>query len=269
MPAFTVGVTADRRGDEQALMLTRLGFRVVRGPALGTVMVTGDGPLRSVTEELISHPPDYLVANTGIGIRSWVTAAGSWGLGDALVGSLGTGLVVARGPKAAGAVRSLGLPVAWRASSEQLGEVAEHLLAQPLAGRRVAMQLHGEDSEAFAAALREAGADVVEVPVYRWVVPADCRPALALVEATCEGEIDAVTFTSGPAVRNLVALAGGVDLGEALLAAFNGGVIAACVGPVCAGVARQEGIEHPVVPEHWRLGSLVRLVADELGRRAA
>jgi hypothetical protein len=36
---------------------------------------------------------------------------------------------------------------------------------------------------------------------------------------------------------------------------------------VCSAAARQEGIDSPVHPQHWRLGSLVRLVADELSRQ--
>lgn len=110
---------------------------------------------------------------------------------------------------------------------------------------------------------------MLEIPVYRWTVPADDAPALRLIASTCEGSIDALTFTSAPAVRNLVDLASGVGMAEDLLAALNGPVLVACVGPVCAGAARYVGIVDVAVPEHWRLGALVRLVADELGRRTA
>jgi uroporphyrinogen-III synthase len=40
--------------------------------------------------------------------------------------------------------------------------------------------------------------------------------------------------------------------------------VAACIGPVCAGVASEEGIREPVFPEAWRLGSLVKLVVATL-----
>jgi len=264
----TVGVTADRRADEQALLLERLGLRVVLGPVLGTVMVTEGGPLRDVTASLISRPPDYVVANTGIGVRSWLAAAESWGQTDALLGALRHTRIAARGPKAVGALRSAGLDVWWRAPTEQLGTVIDHLLAEPLEGARIAVQLHGEDSPESVSALRAAGAEVLEIPVYRWTVPADDAPALRLIASVCEGRIDAVTFTSAPAVRNLLDLASGVGLAGDLLAALNGPVLVACVGPVCAGAAHEQGIVDVAVPEHWRLGALVRLVADELDRRA-
>jgi len=265
---FTVGVTADRRADEQGLMLTRLGLRVVHGAALATTMVVDDGPLRQVTERLISQPPDFVVANTGIGIRSWVGAATSWNMADALISALARARILARGPKAAGALKIAGLDVWWRAPTEQLVDVGAHLLAQGVAGTTIAFQLHGQDDDGGVIdALRAAGAEVVEVPVYRWSVPADHQPALRLIEMACEGGLDAVTFTSGPAARNLVALADTVGLASSLVDALNGDVLTVCVGPVSAGYAADVGIVHSVIPEHWRLGAMVKLVADELGRR--
>jgi len=264
-----VGVTADRRADDQALLLERLGLRVVRGPALGTDLVPDDAALRAVTDDLVGRPPDYLLADTGIGIRTWVAAAEAWGLRPALLEALGHAHIAARGPKAVGALRSAGLEVGWRAPSEQLAGVVEHLLAQPLHGRRVAVQLHGEDDPSTVAALEGAGAQVVTVPVYRWEVPPDSRPALRLIELTIAGEIDAVTFTSAPAVRNLIGLARRAGMEDELLAALNADVVVACVGPVCAAAARAEGMTDPRFPEHWRLPSLVGLVAEELGRRPA
>jgi len=115
--------------------------------------------------------------------------------------------------------------------------------------------------------LRAAGAEVIEVPVYRWVVPADSEAAQDAIAQICDGLVDAVTFTSAPAVRHFVALAESLGVAGDLLGALNGSVLAACVGPVCAGAATEVGIDRPLVPEHWRLGALVRMVAEELARR--
>lgn len=264
----TVGITAGRRAEEQATLLERAGLRVLIGPAMGTALVTEAGPLRAITGALIAQPPDYLVADTGIGIRSWLAAAAGWGCETELVTALGSARIACRGPKAQGALRSGGLPLWWRAPGEQLAEVRDHLLAQDLSGARVAVQLHGEDEPAFVGALEGAGAEVVEVPVYRWTVPDDRRPALDLVQRTCDGEVDAVTFTSAPAVHGLFSLARAAELGDALVDACNGGVLVACVGPVCGAAATEEGVIGPRWPGHWRLGSLVRLVVDELSSRS-
>jgi uroporphyrinogen-III synthase len=145
----TVGVTAGRRAEEQALLLERAGLRAVIGPAMATALATEDGALRSVTDDVIGRPPAYLVADTGIGIRSWLAAAEGWGRRDALVGALSRSRIACRGPKAQGALRSAGLPIWWQAPGEQLAEVQARLLDEPLSGARVAVQLHGEDEPRF------------------------------------------------------------------------------------------------------------------------
>jgi uroporphyrinogen-III synthase len=260
----TVGVTAGRRAEEQALLLERAGLRPVIGPAMGTAFTMEDGPLREVTEALIAGPPDYLVADTGIGIRSWIAAADGWGRREALVAALGTSRIACRGPKAQGALRSAGLPIWWQAPGEQLAEVEGRLLEEALGEAHVAVQLHGEDEPRFIGALTCVGAKVTEVPVYRWTVPDDRRPALNLVTMTCEGAVDALTFTSAPAVHGLFDVARAAGMADALLDACNTRVLVACVGPVCGAAAADEGVTNVRWPEHWRLGALVKMVADAL-----
>ncbi|MGH9078009.1 MAG: uroporphyrinogen-III synthase [Acidimicrobiales bacterium] len=266
---LTVGITADRRGEEQAVMFRRAGFDVVHGPMMATLPLPDDAPLRAATEALISAPPDYLVASTGLGMRSWWAKVDQWGLAPPLLAALSSHTrVVSRGPKATGATRLIGLPVWWRAPDEQLSGVARHLLGEGVGGRTVAVQLHGTEHGELGAPLRAAGAAVVELPVYQWALPAEQAPALALIEGCCGGEVDAVTFTAGPQVRNLMALAAGAGLAGDFTAACAGpDLMVACIGPVCAAVAATEGLGDVAVPEHWRLGSLVRMVADHLGTR--
>ena len=259
-----IGVTADRRGDDQVVLFQRAGFEVVHGPMMQTV-VLDDGPLRAATDQLIENPCTYLVANTGIGIRTWLQSAQSWGIEPALKASLAQSRIAARGPKVAGAIRSAGLDVWWRAPTEQLADVRRQLLEVGVEDQRVAVQRHGEDDLELSHDLLVAGAEVIDLPVYRWRVPTEAQRAVALIEAVGSGEISAVTFTSGPAVRNMMLIAEGIGRREELLAAMNGRMLTACVGPVCAGVASEEGLLDVVVPEHWRLGSLVRLVTERLG----
>jgi uroporphyrinogen-III synthase len=267
LEGFTVGVTADRRAEDQAVLLGRLGVEVVRGPVLRTELEPLDDDLRMATERIIARPPDVLVANTGFGIRAWWARAAAWGIDAELTAALGSTRLAARGPKAAGALRSLGLAVWWRSPTEQLDSVADHLEAVGVRGADVALQLHGDDRQSVSARLEAAGARVQEVPVYRWALPSDDSDAVALIRRCCEGSVDAVTFTAGPAVRQLVDLAEAEGLAETLLTALNRHMVVACVGPVCAAVAREVGIDAPVVPEHWRLGAMVKAVGAALAAR--
>src|SRR4051812_41034386 len=106
---FTVAVTADRRRDELAALLQRRGARVVVAPALRIVPLADDRDLQAATEACLRRPPDVVVANTGIGVRGWLEAAEGWGVAEPLRGVLSRAYVVARGPKARGAIRAAGL----------------------------------------------------------------------------------------------------------------------------------------------------------------
>lgn len=264
---FTVGITADRRSEDQAVLFRRLGAEVILGPTMRTLAVADEQALREITQELIARPPDYLVANTGLGIRTWFGAATEWGLEEQLRRSLGEATIIARGPKAAGALSSAKLKIAWRSPTEQLSEVATHLTEKDIAGKRIAFQLHGDNKEPVTAALESAGAQVIQVPVYRWLLPDESQSGAAqrLIRLCCEGKVDAVTFTAGPQVRQMFEIAEVDGRASQLLDAFNDRKpLAACIGPVCAGVAVDEGIRDSVYPDSWRLGSLVKLVATTL-----
>jgi len=267
LEGFVVGVTADRRSGEQAQLLERRGATVVIGSVLRTLPLGPEEGLRAATETLIERPPDEVVTSTGIGVRGWFSAAESWGRDEALFDALRAARFLARGPKAAAALQTAGFDPAWRAPGERMAEVVDHLVTEGVAGRRVALQLAGDSDSAATEALRGAGADVVEVPVYRWIRPDDDRPALRLVDAACRGAVHAVTFTTAPAVDAFFEFARESARSDLLVQALNGPVTAACVGPVCADAARALGVSEPVEPRPARLGSMVRALAERLDAR--
>ncbi|MFE2556823.1 uroporphyrinogen-III synthase [Streptomyces sp. NPDC059352] len=267
LAGFTVGVTAARRADELIALLRRRGAAVVHGPALRIVPLADDTELLAATKELIAHAPDVVVATTAIGFRGWVEAADGWGYGEELLAVLREVELLARGPKVKGAVRAAGLTETWSPSSESMAEVLDRLLAEGVDGRRIALQLHGEPLPGFVEALTAGGAEVVVVPVYRWMPPEDIGPLDRLLDATLAGTLDAVTFTSAPAAASLFSRAEERGVRAELVAALRHGVLAVCVGPVTALPLQAEGID-TYQPERFRLGPLVQLLCTELPARS-
>jgi len=298
LAGFTIAVTSDRRRDELATQLEERGARIVLAPALRLVPVTDDTLLREATRRLLESPPDAVVANTAIGMLGWIEAADGWGLGDALRERLAAAHVVARWPRPGGELRSTGLLHAWSPDTESSAEVLEHLATQlaagppgtrtrgrrsgrtgepaltararnpgrpgPLAGRRVAVQLHGEPLEELCAALAAAGAEVIEVPVYRWAPPVDPTPLQRLIDLITNRLVDAVTFTSAAAVGSVLGAAGAEA--EAVLAALRGPVLVGCIGPQAAEPLRRAGV--PVLaPARARVSALVAALVEDLPRR--
>jgi uroporphyrinogen-III synthase len=265
LAGYTIAVTADRRRDELAALLERRGARVVLAPALRIMPLADDSELRAATRAILERPPDVVFANTGIGMRGWLEAAEGWGLAEPLRKVLADSYLVTRGPKARGAIRAAGLTDDWSAPSESCDEVVAYLRERGLAGRTVAMQLHGDAQDEHAGDLRAAGAEVIEVQVYRWAPPVDPTPLHRLVDLVANRLVDAVTFTSAPAVGALLRAAGASS--EAVIDALRTDVLAACVGPVTAAPLRRRGIP-TVAPGRARLGALVRIIVDELPKRA-
>ncbi|MFC8538738.1 uroporphyrinogen-III synthase [Streptomyces sp. NPDC057249] len=267
LAGFTVGVTAARRAEELGTLLRRRGATVVHAPALRIVPLADDGELLAATEQLVAETPDVVVATTAIGFRGWIEAADGWGIGDRLLDTLRGVELLARGPKVKGAVRAAGLTEAWSPASESMAEVLERLLEEGVRGRRVALQLHGEPLPGFVEALREAGAEVVGVPVYRWMPPEDLAPLDRLLDLTAARALDALTFTSAPAAASLLGRAEERGLLTEVVTALRGDIVPACVGPVTAVPLQARGID-TVQPERFRLGPLVQLICRELPARA-
>ncbi|MFG3032921.1 uroporphyrinogen-III synthase [Streptomyces sp. NPDC048253] len=267
LAGFTVGVTAARRAEELSALLQRRGAAVLHAPALRIVPLADDGELLAATKELIDQVPDVVVATTAIGFRGWIEAADGWGLGEQLLDKLGGVELLARGPKVKGAVRAAGLTEDWSPSSESMAEVLDRLLEEGVDGRRVAVQLHGEPLPGFVESLRVAGAEVVGVPVYRWMPPEDISPLDRLLDAAVSRGLDAITFTSAPAAASLLSRAEERGLLPELLAALAHDVLPACVGPVTALPLQGHGVD-TVQPERFRLGPLVQLLCQELPSRA-
>ncbi|MGW6574811.1 uroporphyrinogen-III synthase [Streptomyces sp. NPDC054945] len=267
LAGFTVGVTAARRADELIALLRRRGAQVLHAPALRIVPLADDSELLAATKELIACTPDVVVATTAIGFRGWIEAADGWGVGEELLERLRAAELLARGPKVKGSIRAAGLTETWSPDSESLAEVLERLLADGVEGRRIALQLHGEPLPGFVEALRAGGAEVVVVPVYRWMAPEDLGPLDRLLDAIVGGGVDAVSFTSAPAAASLLSRAEERGLREAVLEALRGRLLSACVGPVTALPLQAHGVD-TVQPERFRLGPLVQLLCKELPARA-
>jgi uroporphyrinogen-III synthase len=267
---YRVGITADRRWEEQASLFERRGATVVHGPAMRTLRLGSDSPLKAATEQVIEHPPDILIANTGLGIRTWLNAADGWGLGANLRCALQHTRVYARGPKASAAARAAGFDVAGRPASERLADTVQMALEALQPGQRAALQVDGSGESAELDRLHAAGVDVVVVPVYVWKLPEDRRPAVRLAEDVVAERVHAVTFTAGPAVRNWFAIAAEEGIDAQLRRSFaTGRTVIGCVGPVCAEAAVQVGVPSGriVQPDAWRLAPLVRVVANALTAR--
>jgi uroporphyrinogen-III synthase len=266
LSGYRIGVTASRKVEEQVGLLERRGATVEWAPALSVEPYPVDQGLRQATAEVLRTPVDIFIATTGVGIKAWLGAAESWGLLDDLVDVLGRAEILARGPKSVGALRRGGLRELWSPDSECLDDVLAHLRGRDLSGLRIVVQEHGQSLSMAAHALRRQGADVQVVTIYRIEGAEDPAPMFRMVDLVAERKLDAVTFTSAPAVIAVMEAATAAGRREDLVAAFQADVVATCVGPVTAAAFETWGVP-TLQPDRSRLTAMVRLLETELPSR--
>lgn len=256
LTGVTIAVTADRRFKELAAALERRGATIEHAPALVVVPHLDDLSLVDRTREVLAAPPDVVVATTGIGFRGWIEAADAAGLAEPLLEVFAAARLIARGPKARGAIEAAGLRADWVAPSESAAEIQQFLLAEGVSGLRIAVQHHGSGADGLDEAFEAAGAVVTGVVVYSWG-PADPVVLRDSVHRTAEGLVDAVVFTAAPGVVAWLDAATPDDVVAIRRLNLAGRLVLATVGPVTAGPLVDAGMV-PLVPGRWRLGAVVR-----------
>lgn len=262
-----IGVTAARKAQEQIEMFQRRGADIAWAPALSsTPSMVDEHELRRTTHAAVSGPVDLFLATTGTGINCWFEAAESWGMGHDLARIISGAEVLARGPKSTGALVGRGVRVDWSPQSECFADVLAHLRNRDLAGKRIVLQEHGQSLTHATQILRERGAEVIVASIYRVDGPKSPVRLGRLLDLVVGHALDALTFTSAPAVASLMRVAALTDRESAVASALRGNIVVACVGPVAADAFSSWDIP-VIVPRRYRLGALVKLVESRLVQR--
>ncbi|GAB3760609.1 uroporphyrinogen-III synthase [Microlunatus parietis] len=264
LQGFRVGVTSDRRSEDLITALERRGAEVLHAPSLRIAVNESDASLIEDTRRLIAARPEFVLITTGYGMHRWLEVADVAGLGAELIDTLERSRVLARGPKALGAIRAAGLDEASLSDAETTASLVDAVIAAG-PGRRVGIQLHGYTDEVQLARLRSASAAVHTVAPYRWAPVSGDDRSQRLIDAVCDRALDALTFTSAPAADATLALARSSGRWSDFLSALRSDVITVAVGPVTAGPLTEAGID-VIMPDRYRMGALIRLVCDRLNR---
>lgn len=264
LDGFRIGVTSDRRSEDLIDALKRRGATVLHAPTLKMADRVDDEPILADTRAMIAARPDVLLATTSYGIRRWFEVADADGLGDELLDALKDTTILVRGPKARGGIRAAGLNDTGMSDQETTASLVTKTLNDFSSPQTVAIQLHGYTDEHQLDRLRAAGHRVLAVAPYRWLSADTTDPRVErLIEAIAGQQLDAVTFTSAPAVHALISTAEALGRLNEVAGGFRSAVLAAAVGPVTAEPLITLGI--PVIqPQRFRLGALIKLVCDHL-----
>ena len=262
----TIAVPETRELEVFAGLLERRGARVLRCPLVGIRDAPDPAPVLAFAHTVAAGGCDDLILTTGEGLRRIVAAIDRHepALRAAFLAGLARVRKITRGPKPARALRELGLASDLAAAEPTTAGVIATLGAENLRGRRIAVQLYGQEPNwPLREFLAGAGATVLTVAPYVYADAADDAAVQALLGQLARGDVDAIAFTSTPQVERLFAAGAAGEVRAAL-----GTTVVAAVGPVVAAALERHGVRAQLVPEEsFFLKPLTSALEAALGGR--
>jgi len=255
-----------RRSLEMAALVSNYGGEPISAPALREVPLDTNSDALTFVDALLRDEFDLVILLTGVGTRALLAVVDQLRDRDAFVRALGRTRVAARGPKPVAVLRELGLvpwvvapePNTWRELLASIDRKASELL---LRGARVAVQEYGTANTQLLDGLRERGADVISVPVYRWALPENPEPLRQAAQGIADARIEVVLFTTATQVVHLLEIARQLNIEPDVRRGLESMAVAS-IGPTTSDELREQGIPIDIEASHPKMGFLVRDAAE-------
>ncbi len=267
LTGVTVVGFESRMSDTTADLIEEQGGEALPAPSMQEAPLEEHDAVFDFADELLASNFDITFFNTGVGTRMlFDTMELEYDLDDARE-ALAKTIVVARGPKPSRELTERDIeidlkvpePNTWREALELL---TEHEKTTPLNGKRIAIQEYGEANEELNDALREAGAELYRVPIYRWELPDDLQPLKNGIRALIGGEAQVALFTSRQQVVHMLQVAEEEGWEDALRTALHEDAMVASVGPVTSEKLRENDLPVHFEPDRPKLAILVKGMAQ-------
>ena len=255
-----------RRSLEMAALVSNYGGEAISAPALREVPLDTNSDALTFVDALLRDEFDLVILLTGVGTRALLAVVDQLRDRDAFVRALRRTRVAARGPKPVAVLRELGLvpwvvapePNTWRELLASIDRKASELL---LRGARVAVQEYGTANTQLLDGLRERGADVISVPVYRWALPENPEPLRQAAQGIADARIEVVLFTTATQVVHLLEIARQLNIEPDVRRGLESMAVAS-IGPTTSDELREQGIPIDIEASHPKMGFLVRDAAE-------
>ncbi len=247
-------------------LLRLQGAEALAAPAMKEVPLENNAAAFSFAELLFQKKIPTLILLTGVGTRYLVKVLETRYPREKIIEALKSISIVPRGPKPIRALGELGVPYAVAVPEPNTWQEILKTLDQnssiPVRGVTVAVQEYGERNELLMEGLKQRGAIVLTVPVYRWELPDDLGPLENAIERLIAGTVDAALFTTAVQAHHLFKVAEKRGASQKLKDALSRTVVAS-VGPDCSEAIHSYGVTIDIEPQSPKMGPLVQAVAEK------
>jgi len=251
-----------RRSREIETLISRNGGQPLVAPSVKEQPVDDASGAIAFIESLEAGEFDLVICMTGAGLAYLRDVLAPHMDSERIGAALRRAVIVSRGPKPVGVLRSLNVPVTviipepntWKEIVEAVALRAE---------RRIAIQEYGRPGPGLQSALESLGAKVTTVTLYKWQLPDDVAPLREAARKLAAGEIDVVLFTSSIQFDHLLEIGRELRIETRVIKMLKDAVAVASVGPVMTATLESCGIRPDIVPNHPKMASLVKAASEE------
>jgi uroporphyrinogen III methyltransferase/synthase len=240
---------AQEQAREFSLLLAAYGAEPVEVPTIQIVPPASWEAIDDAMTRLSTY--QWLIFTSANGVRPFMDRLHAAGNDARALANL---RLCAIGPRTAQELGIYGLTPDFIPTEFQAEGVIAALARVGIHGSRILIARAEVAREILPDQLRELGATVEVIPVYRTIAPA--VDVASLTQQLHDGQVAVVTFTSSSTVRNFVELLGGRDKVRPLLA----GVVVACIGPITAHTAEEYGVAVTVMPDENTVPALAEAI---------
>lgn len=261
---LTVAAFESRMGSEIARLIERYGGTPLVAPALREIPLADNSAALKFGVRLTSERIDILILLTGVGTTALFDLLKSRYPWSSIVTALKQTAIVARGPKPVAALKTFQLqptltvpePNTWVDLISTLDEY------RPVKGLRVAVQEYGVSNRDLLDALRQRGAEVFQIPIYKWALPEDVTPLRQALARVISGAVHVLVITNAAQVEHVMQVLTEDGNVEAFRAALKRMVVAS-IGPTASEHLRSYDWPIDLEPSHPKMGILVKEASEQ------
>ncbi|HCO27077.1 MAG: uroporphyrinogen III synthase [Gimesia sp.] len=258
--ALNVCSFESRKSDAMTSLIERNQGNPTLVHSMDEIPLEDNAQVKSFCEKLFRGEIDVIVFMTGVGATALLNAAELYFPREQVLAAFRKIIVVVRGPKPTVVLRNWEVPIHYSAPEPNTWHEIISVLDDKkfsVTGKHIAVQEYGKPVEEFYKALRNRGAQVLPIAVYRWALPDDTSGLRNAIHATIRGDYNVLMFTSAQQITHVLQIAEEEQVKEDWLLAASKTMIAS-VGPTCTEALQEVGLPVDFESSPPKMGPLVK-----------